>query len=96
MNEVCAALIFPIVLAIIGVVLLIYFMWAEVCNNRTKNQKLKMLDEIYRELYTHNREVYKSQFDAVSYQRHMNALIIGRDPLKLYGKELQELMEGKL
>lgn len=63
--------------------------WALICNERTFQQRIRLLYAM--RAITGSREYWllSKQFDAVSYGQHVRAFMLLRDPMKLYGKELQ-------
>ena len=77
------------VLQIFGLAQFSAAIWFLIYNHRTSQQRKHLIQVIFSRP---DWAVLERQLDAVSYERHMFTLVIGRDPRKLYHPKLVELI----
>ena len=65
-----------------------------ICSEITFRQRMRMLAAIGTNRPSHEFWLLHGQMDKVSYNQHQRAVFFLRDPIKLYGKELQEVYHG--
>jgi hypothetical protein len=63
--------------------------WAMFCNRRTHTQKKVLINRVFAHPDWRRLHGY---LDQVSYDRHLLALMLCRDPMKLYHPKIVELM----
>lgn len=62
-------------------------LWGLVCNERTSRARLRMVDHVFRQS---NWGELNTLFKATSYEKHVLALMLFRDPWKQYDPKLLE------
>ena len=77
------AAILTLSLAVLAVLL-----WVLVCNNRTAKERHAIIRRVFRQDGSdwHDREI---AYHRISYERHLFALVLFRDPMALYPEELR-------
>ena len=82
----------PVIIgAVIILILFVWNYWAVICIDKTGSQKLNILDKIYEN--KNDWERLANLYDEVSFDDHYRSLFWGRDPYKLYHKDIQKLVE---
>lgn len=69
-------------------------LWALYQNERTSRQRMRILTHIGSFMGGANFKLYLSGFQVVSYEQHLWARCILRDPMKLYPEIIQDLIRN--
>lgn len=80
-----------VVLICLGVAMVIN-LWFGLCNRFTYNQRMKLIDVIYRRDNANYHEERKC-LDDVTYNKHLWTMMTFRNPMKLYPQQVQDAMK---